>query len=68
MRAALLASATAASLGGLRLTSDTSQGGAPALPRLTCWMTEVAPHMKSDLSVSSPARVILPGLALPPVE
>ena len=60
--------ATAASLGGLRATSDTSQGGASALPRLTCWMTEVAPHIKSDRSVSSPARVIPPCLALPPVE
>src|SRR6267142_1041706 len=68
MRAILLASATAASLGGLRFSSSTSHGeGWPpvpcqgqALPRRTCWITAVAPTTSTLRKASSPARVMPP--------
>jgi hypothetical protein len=37
-------------------------------PRRTCWMTEVAPTTNTLRKVSSPARVMTPGLTLPAVE
>src|SRR2546423_10973237 len=68
MRAILLASATAASLGGLRFSSATSQGDGWPRPRRTCWITAVAPATNRLRKTSSPARVILPSLVLPAVE
>src|SRR5438045_9026506 len=68
MRAILLASATAASLGGLRYSSATSQGDGWPRPRRTCWITAVAPATNRLRKTSSPARVILPSLVLPAVE
>src|SRR2546429_1049366 len=65
MRAILLASATAASLGGLRFSSATSQGDGRPRPRRTCWITAVAPATNRLRKTSSPARVILPSLVLP---
>src|SRR2546430_10055922 len=67
MRAILLASATAASLGGLRFSSATSQGDGRPRPRRTCWITAVAPATNRLRKTSSPARVILPSLVLPAV-
>src|SRR2546429_2674520 len=67
MRAILLASATAASLGGLRFSSATSQGDGWPRPRRTCWITAVAPATNRLRKTSSPARVILPSLVLPAV-
>src|SRR5256886_12760846 len=67
MRAILLASATAASLGGLRFSSATSQGDGRPRPRRTCWITAVAPATNRVRKTSSPARVILPSLVLPAV-
>src|SRR2546430_3326463 len=67
MRAFLLASATAASLGGLRFSSATSQGDGRPRPRRTCWITAVAPATNRLRKTSSPARVILPSLVLPAV-
>ncbi len=68
MRAVLLASATAATLGGLRLSSSTSHG--EGLPRLflACWMQVVAPLTSTARKRSSPARVMPPSLCLPAVE
>src|SRR6202171_4991732 len=43
MRAILLASATAASFGGLRFTRATSQGDGWPRPCRTCWIPAVAP-------------------------
>src|SRR5437762_13990995 len=68
MRAILLASATAASLGGLRFSSATSQGDGWPRPRRTCWITAVAPATNRLRKTSSPARVILPSLVLLAVE
>src|SRR2546430_3826950 len=68
MRAIWLASATAASLGGLRFSSATSQGDGRPRPRRTCWITAVAPATNRLRKTSSPARVILPSLVLPAVE
>src|SRR5256886_5317235 len=68
MRAFLLASATAASLGGLRFSSATSQGDGRPRPRRTCWITAVAPATNRLRKTSSPARVILPSLVLPAGE
>src|SRR5256885_15895760 len=65
MRAILLASATAASLGGLRFSSATSQGDGRPRPRRTCWITAVAPATNRLRKTSSPARGILPSLGLP---
>ena len=67
MRAILLASATAANFGGLRLRSSTSQGD-PRPLRRTCWITAVAPTTSTLRKVSSPARVMTPSLTLPAVE
>jgi hypothetical protein len=67
IRAVLLASATAASFGDLRLSSAVSQGDALPLRR-ACWITEVAPTTSTLRNVSSPARVITPSLTLPAVE
>src|SRR5256886_15392999 len=67
MRAFLLASATAASLGGLRFSSATSQGDGRPRPRRTCWITAVAPATNRLRKTSSPARAILPSLVLPAV-
>src|SRR3954454_3726376 len=55
MRAILLASATAASFGDLRLRSSVSQGDIFP-PRRTCWITEVAPTTSTLRNPSSPAR------------
>src|SRR5258708_4756569 len=68
MRAVLLASATAASLGGLRLTSATSHGEGRPRPLRTCWITEVAPATNTLRKASSPAFVIAPSRPLPAVE
>src|SRR6202051_1858119 len=68
MRAILLASATAASLGGLRFSRASSQGDGRPRPFRTCWITAVAPATNSLRKTSSPARVILPSLVLPAVE
>src|SRR2546427_10956297 len=65
MRAILLASATAASLGGLRFSSATSQGDGRPRPRRTCWITAVAPATNRLRKTSSPARAILPSLVFP---
>src|SRR2546429_1127185 len=65
MRAILLASATAASLGGLRFSSATSQGDGRPRPRRTCWITAVAPATNRLRKTSAPARVILPSLVFP---
>ena len=68
MRAFLLASATAASFGGLRLSRSSSQrDGRPRALR-ACWTTAVAPATSRLRNISSPARVILPSLVLPPLE
>src|SRR4051794_41985400 len=67
MRAILLASATAANFGDLRLRSAVSQGDALP-PRRTCWITAVAPTTSPLRNPSSPARPITPGLALPAGE
>ena len=37
-------------------------------PFLACWITAVAPDTSTLRNISSPARVILPSLVLPPVE
>src|SRR5713101_5173540 len=67
MRAVLLASATAANFGDLRLRSWVSQGdGLP--PRWACWITVVAPTTSTLRNPSSPTRVIPPSLILPAVE
>src|SRR3981081_3851372 len=66
MRAVLLASATAASFGGLRLSSASSQGD--PRPCLACLITAVAPATSTLRSISSPARVILPSRGLPAGE
>jgi hypothetical protein len=67
MRAVLLASATAANFGDLRLRSSTSHGDAFPLRR-ACWITAVAPTTNTLRNPSSPARVITPSLTLPAVE
>src|ERR1700742_1603973 len=67
MRAVLLASATAAHFGDLRLRISTSQGDAFP-PRRTCLITAVAPTTSTLRNPSSPARVITPSLVLPAVE
>src|SRR5450756_793817 len=67
MRAILLASATAANFGDLRLRSSVSQGD-NLPPRRTCWITAVAPTTSTLRNPSSPARVITPSLTLPAVE
>ena len=67
MRAVLLARATAANFGDLRLRSSSSQGD--AFPLLTaCRITAVAPTTSTLRNPSSPARVITPSLTLPAVE
>src|SRR6266403_529634 len=43
MRATLLASATAASFGGLRFSKASNQADGRPRPRRTCWITAVAP-------------------------
>src|SRR5262249_5248207 len=68
MRAVLLARATAASLGFLRLTSPSSQAAGLPLPRCTCWTTDMAPQTRRRRRSSSPARVITPSRVLPAVE
>ena len=68
MRAVLLASATAASFGGLRLTSAVSQGDGFPCAFLACWITAVAPTTKTPRNASSPARVMTPRRCLPAVE
>src|SRR5260221_7197438 len=66
MRDFLLASATAASFGGLRASSASSQGGDERpRPRLACWITAVAPATNTLRNLSSPARVILPSRVFP---
>src|SRR2546430_15504199 len=65
MRAILLASATAASLGGLRFSSATSQGDGWPRPRRTCWITAGAPSTNKPPKTSSPARGILASPGLP---
>ena len=67
MRAILLANATAANFGGLRLRRPTIQGD-PRPPRRTCWMTAVAPTTNTLRKASSPALVMTPSLTLPAVE
>ena len=67
MRAILLASATAANFGDLRLSSAASQGD--ALPLRKAWrITAVAPATSTLRNPPSPARVITPSLTLPAVE
>ncbi|EEW61123.1 hypothetical protein SCH4B_0266 [Ruegeria sp. TrichCH4B] len=67
--AILLANATAASFGDLRLSRSISQGEAfLPLPALTCRSNEVAPTTRVLRRASSPARVVTPGLTLPAVE
>src|SRR6266513_3257471 len=68
MRAILLASATAASFGGLRASNATSHGDGRPRPRLICWITAVAPATSRLRNISAPARGILPSLVLPAVE
>ena len=67
MRAILLANATAANFGGLRLRRPTIQGD-PRPPRRTCWMTAVAPTTNTLRKASSPALVMTPSLTLPAVK
>ena len=55
-------------LGRLALQQRPEPGRTVPALGLTCRMTEVAPQISSDLSVSSPARVIPPCLTLPPLE
>src|ERR1700730_2373158 len=66
-RAILLASATAANFGGLRLRRSTIQGE-PRPPRRTCLITAVAPTTNTLRKASSPALVMTPSLTLPAVE
>src|SRR5579863_2659005 len=66
MRAILLASATAASLFGLRASKLSNQG--EAWPALAKRIRAVAPSTKSLRKVSSPWRLIFPGRRRPPVE
>ena len=68
MRANLLANATAASLGGLRLRMSISQGDARPLQPTACLITAVAPDTSTARKASSPARVMTPSLTLPAVE
>ncbi len=69
MRAILLASAIAASFGGLRASKLVSHGIARlVVPRRAVLTTEVAPTTSKLRSVSSPARVIRPSRVLPAVE
>src|SRR5216110_2979293 len=68
MRAILLASATAASFGGLRFSKASNQADGRPRPFRTCWITAVAPATSRLRKTSSPARVILPSLVLPAVE
>src|SRR2546423_14869748 len=68
MRAILLASATAASFGGLRFSRASSQRDGWPRPRRTCWITAVAPATSTLRKNSSPARVILPSRVLPAAE
>lgn len=55
MRANLLANATAASLGGLRLRMSISQGDARPLLPTACLITAVAPDTSTARKASSPA-------------
>src|SRR6202790_3980864 len=68
MRAILLASATAASFGGLRFSKAISQGDGGPRPCLPSWIPAVAPATSTLRNLSSPARVILPSRVLPAVE
>src|SRR5258707_13486901 len=68
MRAVLLASATAACFGVLRLSNSANQADGFVLPRRTCWISAVAPTISVLRSISSPARVITPRRVLPAVE
>src|ERR1700720_3894534 len=63
MRAILLASATAASFGGLRLRRSTSQGESAPRPYRICRITAVAPTTSTLRNASSPARGITPSHA-----
>src|SRR6266478_3529169 len=67
MRANLLASATAASFGGLRLRSCSTHAESMLrpLPFCRCLMTAVAPTTNALRRPSSPARVMTPSLTLP---
>src|SRR5918993_6034469 len=67
VRAVLLASATAATLGGLRAKIAATQ--AEALPPLrACRRTVVAPRMSRVRSVGLPIFEIRPRRSLPPLE
>ena len=68
MRAFLLASATAASFGGLRAIRSSSQRECRPRPLRACWITAVAPATRTLRKASSPARVITPSRVLPAVE
>jgi len=68
MRATLLASATAASFGGLRATRFRNQGEGLTLSLRTCSITEVAPTVMVRRKAWSPARVTTPSRILPAVE
>jgi hypothetical protein len=63
-----LASATAASLAGLRAIRACNQGQIRLLPRRMCWIRAVAPPTSTLRSISSPAWAITPSLFLPAVE
>ena len=68
IRAILLANATAASFGGLRLRRSRSHGDARPPQRTACLITAVAPDTNTARKASSPARVMAPSLTLPAVE
>ena len=68
MRAILLASATAASLRGLRASKASSQGEASLAPGRTWRITALAPTTSRVRSRRLPARLMRPSRVLPPVE
>jgi len=68
-RAILLASATAATLRGLRCNRARNQSVICLLPgRTAAWITEVAPMTSRTRNRSLPARLMPPIRCLPPVE
>src|SRR5439155_22754305 len=68
VRAVLLASATAATLGFFSAMIRASHGEVLPPPRLACWITAVAPVTSTARKASSPALVMPPSLFLPAVE
>ena len=68
MRAILFASATMASIGGLRLRISANHRLGLHLPRLTQDTTALAPTIKSRLRVCSPILDVRPNRCFPPLD